>query len=112
MVFEGLYCLTKVDAWEGASAKIHERVLVTVDKQTARKRLAQRHLESGICQTLEEGEQRGTFSSRYQQLLQAELRLAADVNDLPNGDWLLENALEPTWTIQSIADPAFGNAPT
>ena len=59
VVFEGLYVLTRVDAWKEASERMDERVLVKVATEIARERLAKRHVESGICQTLEEGQERG-----------------------------------------------------
>lgn len=59
VVFEGLYVLVDQGAWKAASERMDVRVLVEVDVQTARKRLAERHVKSGICSSLEEGEKRG-----------------------------------------------------
>jgi hypothetical protein len=50
----------------------------------ARNRLAIRHLEAGIVQTLQEGYER------------------ADFNDLPNGEFILTHLIPPTLHIRLV----------
>ncbi|ORY85601.1 P-loop containing nucleoside triphosphate hydrolase protein [Protomyces lactucae-debilis] len=83
VILEGLYLLLKDEPWQRISTLMDETWLVQFDVDTARQRLASRHVEAGICSTLQEGLER------------------ADDNDIPNGMYLLENSVQPTVCIDA-----------
>jgi pantothenate kinase len=58
VVIEGLYTLLTIDPWKEAASLMDERWYIQVPTETAIERLAKRHVQSGICNTLEEGYER------------------------------------------------------
>ncbi|KAF8545051.1 P-loop containing nucleoside triphosphate hydrolase protein [Trichophaea hybrida] len=87
LIFEGLYLsLSAPEEWAVVSSLFDERWLVEVDEDTAKRRLARRHFEAGISQSLEDGLRR------------------AEGNDIPNGRFLLENRVEFDKVLKSEED--------
>lgn len=85
VLFEGLYLHLKDEPWREIMQQSDDSWFVEIDIPTARDRLARRHLESGICKTLEEGYKR------------------ADFNDIPNGQYILQNSQSPSLLISGSA---------
>lgn len=81
IILEGNYLLLKDDPWNKIHSLVNESWLLDAPFDMATERLAKRHVAAGIAQTLEEGRNRVQF------------------NDMPNGQYLLENSLRPTVTI-------------
>jgi len=86
VVVEGNYVALDEELWRDARGLMHEVWFVEVDEQVARKRLAARHLRSGIVQTLEDGDKR------------------AVENDLVNGREILEKRLPVDEVVTSRED--------
>ncbi|KAG9127057.1 hypothetical protein FRC07_000844 [Ceratobasidium sp. 392] len=86
VIIEGLYPFIATPAWRAAAELLDERWLVEVDIPEATRRLVQRHVVTGVTKDLEEAKWR------------------AENNDMPNGQWLLDNIMEPTRRIQSITE--------
>ncbi|GAA5961991.1 hypothetical protein JCM10213_008669 [Rhodosporidiobolus nylandii] len=92
VVIEGLYTLLDVEPWREAAALLDERIWVDVERETARKRLITRHLQTGV------ETERGAAEQRV------------DLSDMLNGDYIREHLFAPTLTISSIEDTAFATA--
>lgn len=90
-----------MEPWRQASENLSEKILVTVPREDARERLAQRHLRAGIVETLEQGFERADASDQ----LSMSSSNSGFVADLVDGDWLLQHSFEPTFTIQNLQDP-------
>lgn len=86
VILEGNWLLYDEDPWRQLSTLVDETWFVDVDPDTARQRIAQRHLQSGIELNLE-----------------AALR-RADSNDLLNGDDVRRRLIPPDVTVWSVDD--------
>ncbi|KAF8599228.1 P-loop containing nucleoside triphosphate hydrolase protein [Ceratobasidium sp. AG-I] len=86
IIIEGIYTFIDTPAWRAASEALDERWLVEVDISEATRRLVQRHVATGITKDSNEGLRR------------------AQNNDMPNGQWVLDNMMEPTRRIQSVTE--------
>lgn len=73
-ILEGNYLLCDGDPWEGIATAVDDRWLVTVEASLARMRVARRHLESGIEETIDLALKR------------------TDENDLVNGEYIMEHS--------------------
>lgn len=62
---------------------------MSVDRDVARKRLIERHLATGLVNTPKAAAKR------------------ADENDLPNGDFIIENMMTPHRVIRSVEDKKY-----
>lgn len=82
IILEGNYLLLKESPWNTIQDLVNESWLLECTFEVAEERLARRHLAAGIVDNIEDGLDR--------------VRL----NDQPNGQYLLENGLEQTITIQ------------
>ncbi|TFK23713.1 P-loop containing nucleoside triphosphate hydrolase protein [Coprinopsis marcescibilis] len=85
VLIEGLYAFLSIEPWQAASSLLDERWWLQIDESEARKRLAKRHVVSGIVDDEEAALHR------------------ADHNDLPNGRFIQENMLPPTKVIGQAA---------
>ncbi|KAH9487306.1 ATP-dependent kinase-like protein notR' [Psilocybe cubensis] len=83
VIIEGLYVFLSIPPWSEGGLLLDERWFIEVDKAEARRRLAVRHVLTGITENTIEAEKR------------------ADLNDLPNGEFIVSNLLKPTRVIQS-----------
>ncbi|CAG8547532.1 12828_t:CDS:2 [Rhizophagus irregularis] len=82
---EGLYLhLKEPQIWKSIAVQMNELWFLQVDREIARKRIIKRHIESGISNDEEAAVYR------------------ADNNDFLNADYILENSIIPTKTINSI----------
>jgi len=88
VIIEGLYTFLSIPPWDEAAKLLDERWFVSLDVQEARRRLIKRHVLTGVTQD------------------EAEAEWRADGNDMPNGEFIMKNMLEPTRVIQSVEDPA------
>ncbi|KDR68764.1 hypothetical protein GALMADRAFT_256606 [Galerina marginata CBS 339.88] len=88
VIIEGLYVFLAVPPWSDAELLLDERWFVEVDTAEARRRLVGRHVLTGVAKDAQEAEWR------------------ADENDIPNGQFIIANMLEPTMIIQSKNIPA------
>ncbi|KAF7331673.1 PRK domain-containing protein [Mycena kentingensis (nom. inval.)] len=86
IVIEGLYPFLSIEPWVQAAELLDERWFIRVDEDEAKRRIVHRHVDTGICSTAEEALQRAVG------------------NDMPNGQFIMENMLEPTRFIDSIND--------
>jgi pantothenate kinase len=86
VVVEGNYVLLDAQHWCDVANIFDSKWLVTVTRDSARKRVIARHVAAGIVANEEEGAVR------------------ADTNDLPNGDYALANLIKPDVVIESIDD--------
>ncbi|KAF1849765.1 P-loop containing nucleoside triphosphate hydrolase protein [Cucurbitaria berberidis CBS 394.84] len=86
VIFEGNYCSLNKKPWKDAAELMDELWFVDVDFDVARKRLIYRHVQSGIAKDEEEAAKR------------------ADVNDLVNGQEIVDNRLEVHELIKSNED--------
>ncbi|PKK73714.1 P-loop containing nucleoside triphosphate hydrolase protein [Rhizophagus irregularis] len=85
VIFEGLYLhLKEPQIWKSIAVQMNELWFLQVDREIARKRIIKRHIESGISNDEEAAVYR------------------ADNNDFLNADYILENSIIPTKTINSI----------
>lgn len=75
IIFEGLYLSLNQKPWNEAAALMDESWFVDVDFETARKRLVERHIRSGICNDANEADRR------------------ARENDLVNGKQIVSNRI-------------------
>ncbi|PWW75283.1 P-loop containing nucleoside triphosphate hydrolase protein [Tuber magnatum] len=89
LIFEGNYLSMGTDVWGDIARLFDELWFVEVDRGVARERLISRHLEAGLADTREAAAKR------------------ADENDLPNGDYLIANGLEPHRVIRSVEDQEY-----
>ncbi|PPQ87837.1 hypothetical protein CVT25_009489 [Psilocybe cyanescens] len=83
VIIEGLYVFLSIPPWSEGGLLLDERWFIEVDPAEARRRLAVRHVLTGITENVVEAERR------------------ADLNDLPNGEFIVANSLEPTRIIHS-----------
>lgn len=88
IVLEGLYVFLSVPPWRTAAELLDERWFVDVDIAEARKRIVARHVRTGVTSSEEAALER------------------AEMNDFPNGEFVMANMLEPTRRITSLDDPA------
>ena len=124
VVIEGLYCFLSVGAWQKAGEMLDERWLITVDVKEATKRIIDRHLASGVAESIEVG---------CPFLPQCSLRIAHEwyrkqngrqrkttckVSTYPraptydhqreiDGEFLLDHLLGPTRIIKSVQTSSF-----
>jgi pantothenate kinase len=95
VVIEGNYVHLSIPPWNEATQLLDERWFIDVERDVARRRVIQRHLNAGIAKDEQEA------SKRF------------DENDWPNGVFLLENSDVGTADkrIRSIEDSYLkGNA--
>lgn len=83
VLLEGNYLHLKDEEWRGVMDNATDTWFVDVPFDVARERLAKRHLQSGIVDTLEAGYER------------------ADSNDLVNGKYIVENSRPAAATFQT-----------
>lgn len=76
IIVEGLYTLLNVDPWNKVHKMVDQSWLVKVDIDVARDRLAKRHFEAGIENSMEDAYAR------------------VDLNDTFNGEYILNNLVE------------------
>ena len=86
IIFEGNYLSLGDGDWKQAAGLMDELWFVQVDFQTAKRRLAARHVKAGIAKDLQEGEKR------------------ADENDLVNGKEIVDRMLPVQEIIESFED--------
>jgi pantothenate kinase len=88
VVFEGNYVALNVEPWASAARMMDEVWFVHVDEDTARDRLAKRHVRAGIVKNEEEGRRR------------------ADENDLVNGRQITSGTVDGVVTeiLESVED--------
>lgn len=86
VVVEGNYVALDEDLWRDSRKLMDEVWFVEVDEDVARKRLAARHLRSGIVKTIEDGDKR------------------AVENDLVNGREILDKKLPVDEVVTSKED--------
>lgn len=82
VILEGLYLHLKDREWQGIMDVASDTWCIEVDFAVARERLAKRHWQSGIVDSLEEGRSR------------------AETNDLVNGKYIIENSRKPAFTFK------------
>jgi len=87
IIIEGLYTFLSIDPWKEAGLLLDERWLVQTNIEEAKRRLVKRHVLTGVAKDTEEAKWR------------------AEENDMPNGQFLLTNSLQPTRVIESKDDP-------
>jgi len=90
IVIEGLYTYLSIDPWRIAGELLDERWFVQVGVEEATARLVKRHVLSGVAKDIDEAIWR------------------AKENDMPNGQFVIDNMLGPTMVIHSVDDPVFG----
>lgn len=83
VLLEGNYLLLKEAPWGRIAEMADETWLVACDPEVAKRRLAQRHLNAGIVDNIEDGYKR------------------VQDNDGPNGEYLLANSVLPDVTVES-----------
>lgn len=83
VIVEGLYLLLKDKPWNEIAALADETIFIDVDEQVARLRVAKRHVQSGITDSLELGFERFDF------------------NDGPNGRYLSAHSVPADRTIHN-----------
>lgn len=88
ILFEGNYLSLNKGLWKEAAALMDELWFVQVDFEIARRRLVERHLQSGIAKDYTEADKRATE------------------NDLVNGTEIVESRLPVQETIESIEERA------
>ncbi|KAH6686944.1 phosphoribulokinase/uridine kinase [Plectosphaerella plurivora] len=81
VIVEGNYTLLDEEPWSGISELVDDRWFVDVPPAVVRERIAARHLQAGIEQTMERALSR------------------ADENDVPNGEYIRRNLMEPSVRI-------------
>lgn len=84
IILEGNWLVYDEEPWRQISRLVDESWFVDVDAEVAKRRIAMRHLKSGIETTLEAALAR------------------AEANDIPNGDEARRKLITPTITVQSI----------
>ncbi|EPY49641.1 nicotinamide riboside kinase [Schizosaccharomyces cryophilus OY26] len=84
LIFEGNYLLLNKHPWSLAANLYDIKAFLAVDPNTARKRVIQRHLQAGLCQT------------------EAESAARTDSNDMVNLDFIQRNLLEPDFTLHQV----------
>ncbi|KAH7029492.1 P-loop containing nucleoside triphosphate hydrolase protein [Microdochium trichocladiopsis] len=84
VIMEGNWLLYDEEPWRQFSTLVDESWFIDVDANVARRRIAQRHLESGIESTLEAALAR------------------VDSNDLPNGEEVRTKLVTPTVRVLSV----------
>ncbi|KAI5480040.1 hypothetical protein MNV49_002005 [Pseudohyphozyma bogoriensis] len=89
IVIEGLYTLIDVPPWSGAVKEMDELVWIELDDSIAKERLIRRHMASWPDYTEEMAKER------------------AESSDMLNGAYIREHMAKPTFTVQSVDDPAF-----
>lgn len=85
VVIEGLYTFLDVEPWSEPAHRLDERIWVDVPKKVARERLVGRHLSEGVESTREGAIKR------------------AEQSDLLNGDFIIQHALPPTFSVSGEA---------
>ncbi|KAF8174744.1 P-loop containing nucleoside triphosphate hydrolase protein [Pholiota molesta] len=88
VLIEGLYMFLAIHPWSDGGFLLDERWFVEIDLAEARRRLVDRHLVTGVAKDRTEAEWR------------------ADENDVPNGQFIIANMLEPTRVIHSKDIPS------
>lgn len=84
LIIEGLYLQLNYKPWSELNQYVDERWRINVDFDVARERVAKRHVQAGLAGTEEEGRER------------------FDMNDGPNGRWLLEKSVKAEVTVDSV----------
>ncbi|KAF9527105.1 P-loop containing nucleoside triphosphate hydrolase protein [Crepidotus variabilis] len=91
VILEGLYVFLSIEPWNKAGILLDERWLISVDQASVKTRLVERHVRTGVASDANEAAWR------------------ADENDIPNGQFLLANNLEPTRVIHSMDSSALNS---
>ncbi|EPQ61246.1 P-loop containing nucleoside triphosphate hydrolase protein [Gloeophyllum trabeum ATCC 11539] len=89
VVIEGLYTFLSIEPWRRAGEFLDERWFVDISVEEATRRLVKRHVVSGVAKDKDEAIWR------------------ANNNDMPNGQFIIDNLLDPTRRIASVNDPVF-----
>ncbi|KAH8680742.1 P-loop containing nucleoside triphosphate hydrolase protein [Xylariales sp. PMI_506] len=84
VILEGNWLLYDEEPWRQIGTFVDETWFVDVDPEVARRRIAVRHVQSGIEATLADGLRR------------------AGQNDVPNGEEVRRKLIKPTVTVQSV----------
>lgn len=84
IILEGNWLLYDEEPWREISKLVDESWFVEVDRDTARDRVAKRHVESGIESTMEAALAR------------------AEANDVRNGDEVRQKLIKPTVKVKSV----------
>jgi pantothenate kinase len=92
VIIEGLYTMLGIHPWNKAAELLDERWFVEVDVMEARTRIIKRHVLTGITKDEEEAARR------------------ADLNDTPNGQFVIQHMLPPTRTIVNANVPQLGTS--
>lgn len=92
VIMEGNYIALDEDLWRDARKLFNEVWFVDVDEQVARKRLAARHLRSGIVQTIEDGDKRAVENDLVngREILDKRLPVDEIVTSREDGSWVHE----------------------
>lgn len=92
VIVEGNYVALDEDLWRDARKLMDEVWFVEVDEQVARKRLAARHLRSGIVQTIEDGDKRAVENDLVngREILDKRLPVDEIVTSKEDGSWVHE----------------------
>ncbi|KAF9482359.1 P-loop containing nucleoside triphosphate hydrolase protein [Pholiota conissans] len=91
VIIEGLYTFLAIHPWCDGGFLLDERWFIDVDPAEGRRRLVDRHVLTGVAKDRKEAEWR------------------ADENDVPNGQFIIANMLEPTRVIHSKDIPSLSN---
>ncbi|KAK4580006.1 hypothetical protein LTR86_000208 [Recurvomyces mirabilis] len=83
VILEGNYLLLDQAPWKELASMVDDRWFVDTSRDIAKHRIAKRHVNAGIENSLQAAEAR------------------AEENDLPNGDLIRENLLSPDITIKN-----------
>jgi len=87
IIFDGLYLLSDIEPWNQIGRIVDEKWFVKVDPDLARRRVAARHVASGIEMTMELGLKR------------------FDANDAINGQTIRDRCIGVYYVVESIEDP-------
>lgn len=70
VVFEGLYCNCNAGEWKRAAQQFEMRLVVSVDKEEAKRRLIVRHVATGVARDTEEATWRGEYRLSQRDLIE------------------------------------------
>ena len=85
VVIEGLYCFLSVGTWKGAGEMLDERWLVTIDFERATGRIINRHVASGVAESIEVPPHSKCVHRIYHSRRTQEAQWRARENDMPSG---------------------------
>jgi hypothetical protein len=109
ILIEGIYTLLSIEPWNEAGLLLDERWFLHVDPVEAQRRLALRHVKTGITRTLEEGNLRAEQNDMPSGLLHL-LWCRSLLMRLSDGRFVEENMLVPTRILESKQDPVLMSA--